>query len=119
MDFYTSNNLTKSEFKSTLFRRGPTGESAQISEGYPSLSFSFRKNSLAFLFFASGAKEAQHLANLEFYICKRVDKNNILLEDTQSPENLTVCFKSEVCCLAFINILNSYLKIRRFKKAII
>jgi len=115
MDFYTSNNLTKSEFKSTLFRRASTGESTQVSEGYPSLSFSFRKNTLAFLYFASGAKEAQHVANLEFYLCRRVDKNNITLEDTLKPEAYSIQFRSEVCCLAFINILNGYLKIRRFK----
>lgn len=112
MDFYLSNNLTKTEFKANLSQRSSTGEWQSLGEGYPSLNFSFKKNTLSFLFFMSNAKDAQHTTNLEHYCCKRKDKNTTFLENMQRPEAYLVIFKNEECCLTFINILTNYLKIR-------
>ena len=116
MDFYISNNLTKSEFTAKLSKRLQTPEYRQIGDGYPSLNFSFKKNTLSFLFFMSNAKEAQHITNLEFYVCKRRDKNTVVLENNQRTEAYVIVFKNEECCLTFINILNDYLKIRELTR---
>lgn len=116
MDFYISNNLTKSEFKAKLSKRIDSTEWEDLGEGYPSLNFSFKKNTLSFLFFMANAKDAQHITNLEFYFCKRKDKNTTVLENNERTEAYTLVFKNEECCLTFINILNNYLKIRRLKR---
>lgn len=116
MDFYISNNLTKTEFKADLSQRNSPVDWQHIGEGYPSINFSFKKNSLSFLFFMSNAKEAQHITNLEFYFCKRKDKNTTILENNQRSEAYMIKFKNEECCLTFINILNNYLKIRTLNR---
>lgn len=111
MDFYTSNNLTKTEFKASLSKRTNQSDWERIGDGYPSINFSFKKNSLSFLFFMSNAKEAQHITNLEFYFCKRKDKNTTVLENNQGQDSFMIVFKNEECCLTFINILSNYIKI--------
>lgn len=116
MDFYITNNLTKSEFKANLSQRGPTGEWQSLGDGYPSINFSFKKNTLSFLFFMSNAKDAQHIANLDFYYCNRKDKNTTVLENNQRSDAYMIVFKNEECCLTFINILNNYLKIRSLNR---
>lgn len=116
MDFYISNNLTKTEFKANLSKRVNQAEWQHIGDGYPSINFSFKKNSLSFLFFMSNAKEAQHITNLEFYFCKRKDKNTTVVENNQRTEGYMIVFKSEECCLTFINILNNYLKISEINR---
>jgi len=116
MDFYISNNLTKSEFKANLSHRILNADWQHVGEGYPSINFSFKKNTLSFLFFMENAKEAQHITNIENYFCKRKDKNTAAIENNQLTECYMIKFKNEECCLTFINILNNYLKIRKIKR---
>lgn len=116
MDFYISNNLTKSEFKAHLYRRADSAAFESVGDGYPSMNFSFRKNTLSFLFFMASAKEAEHIANLEFYFCKRPDPYTALLENHARSEAYKVVFKNEECSLTFVNVLNNYLKLRGLKR---
>lgn len=116
MDFYISNNLTKTEFKAKLSRKTDSSEWQPVGDGYPSLNFSFKKNTLSFLFFMSNAKEAQHITNLEFYFCKKRDRNTAVIENNQRTEAYMIVFKNEECCITFINILNEYLKIRKINR---
>ena len=96
MDFYISNNLTKSEFKARLSRQDASGQWENLSEGYPYLNFSFRKNSVAFL----------------FYSCRQSDAHTAVLESAFKPEAYSLVFKSEECTLTFAHIVGTYLKMR-------
>jgi len=116
MDFYISNNLTKSEFKAVLSRGANNSPLKHVAEGYPSLNFSFKKNTLSFTFFAANAKEPAHIADLEFYFCTRTDDRTATLQSNVRPEVYALTFKSEECSLTFASILSSYLKMRELNR---
>lgn len=116
MDFYISNNLTKSEFKARLHKKLDCGAWESMGDGYPATEFSFKKNRLSLLFFMSSDKEPTHISDLEFYFCRRQDSHTAVLESGARSEAYMIVFKCEECSLTFVNILTNSMKMRELSR---